>query len=426
MNKEKKLHTAEEQHTAMDKIGGFVYQFYYFLYLLLRIKEGEEVSFEKLDDAAVESGESISLVQVKHTVKVSVAGEMADLTNRSTDLWKAVDVWRKLIVGNEDENRTTEDKKKYIEAHQFVFVSNKDYVDNKFAQLCHDLQTSTSPISIDQVLDEITGEGKSRQTTAKGRTIQMMIDDLKSFELKEAFLSRISFESISQTDLRNKCVEAIKKDAWFAEDEAEVVFDDFLCEAVKDFSKQADLGKPLTYTYQERRERFLKVFQYHREEKLDFRILKQQYKKEFLDLVCIQQLIKVKDFAASQTDKVAKCASRFYSFKNTFDDLRENSKILDIEEEMFMEEALGYWENEFENAYDGLDDTATEDEIVEKAKSILYEVRKQRLKLCNELLNQPISDGAFYYLSDECIIGWHKNWREFFKKQGEKDGQDHQ
>lgn len=87
-----------------------------------------------------------------------------------------------------------------------------------------------------------------------------------------------------------------------------------------------------------------------------------------------------------------------------------------------MEEALGYWENEFENAYDGLDDTATEDEIVEKAKSILYEVRKQRLKLCNELLNQPISDGTFYYLSDECIIGWHKNWREFFKKQGEQDG----
>ena len=32
MSKDKKLHTAEEQHTAMDKIGGFVFQFYYFLY----------------------------------------------------------------------------------------------------------------------------------------------------------------------------------------------------------------------------------------------------------------------------------------------------------------------------------------------------------------------------------------------------------
>ena len=150
MSKDKKLHTAEEQHTAMDKIGGFVFQFYYFLYLLLRMKEGEEVSFEKLDDAAVESGERISLVQVKHTVKVSAAGEIADLSNRSTDLWKALDVWRKLIVGKEYENRTTEEKRKYIETHRFVFVSNKDYEDNKLAQLWYDLRTSTSKKSIDQ------------------------------------------------------------------------------------------------------------------------------------------------------------------------------------------------------------------------------------------------------------------------------------
>ena len=202
-----------------------------------------------------------------------------------------------------------------------MFFSNKRPDDNKFVSLCEEVKNGADNDRIDAVLDEITQEGRPREGTTlpannAGRSTQMMIDDLKAFGLKKAFLSRISFESISQTDLRNKCVEAIKKDAWFAEDEAEVVFDDFLCEAVKDFSKQADLGKPLTYTYQERRERFLKVFQYHREEKLDFRILKQQYKKEFLDLVCIQQLIKVKDFAASQTDKVAKCASRFYSFKN--------------------------------------------------------------------------------------------------------------
>lgn len=417
---EKKLHTAEELHTAMDKIGGFVYQFYYFLYLLLNMKEGEEVSFEKLDDAAVEKGKNISMVQVKHTMRVNAAGEIDDLTNRSADLWKAVDVWRKLIVGKEEENRTLEEKKKYIDAHQFVFVSNKEFTDNKFVKLCYDLKSDSTPVNIDKVLDDITSEARPRKTPALGRTVQMMIDDLKSFELKEAFLKNISFETISQSDLREKCIAGIKKDAWFAEDEAEVVFDDFLYEAVKDFSDKSDKGKPLSYKYQERRERFLKVFQYHRAEKLDFRILKKQYKKEFLDLVCIQQLIKVRDFSEDQIEKVAKCASRFYSFKNRYENLKERSKILDLEEEMFMEEATGYWENEFENAYAGLDDTATEEEIVKKAKKILYEVRKQRLKLCNELLDQPISDGAFYYLSDECIIGWHKNWREFFKKKIEQ------
>ena len=421
MARGKKMYTPEEKHAAMDKIEGFVYQFYYFLYLLLTDKEGT-VSFEKLDDAAVENKTCIKMIQAKHTVRVNAVGEISPLTNRSSDLWKAIDVWRKLIVGDGKKNRTDEEKRKYIEEHDFIFVSNRDFVDNKVAALCKK-ESVPNQATIDNTLDEITKEARPSETKPSVRTVQMMIDDLKSFDFRRDFLGKLSFETISQSDLQNKCVEAIKKDAWFAEDEAGTVFDDFLCEAVKDFSKQADLGKPLVYTFKERRERFLKVFQYHRTEKLDFRILKQQYKKEFLDLVCIQQLIKVKDFMASQTDKVAKCASRFYSFKNKFDELRENSKILDIEEEMFIEEATGYWENEFDNAYDGLDDKATEEEIEKKAKSILYEVRKQRLKLCNELLDQPISDGAFYYLSDECIIGWHKNWREFFKKQTDKDGQ---
>lgn len=37
----KKLHTAEELHTAMDKIGGFTYQFYCFLLHLLKMERGE-------------------------------------------------------------------------------------------------------------------------------------------------------------------------------------------------------------------------------------------------------------------------------------------------------------------------------------------------------------------------------------------------
>ena len=62
------------------------------------------------------------------------------------------------------------------------------------------------------------------------------------------------------------------------------------------------------------------MFAYHRDKPLDFRINIEKYKKEFLDLVCIQQLIKVKDFSASEVDEVAKHASYFYSFKNHYAD----------------------------------------------------------------------------------------------------------
>ena len=143
-------------------------------------------------------------------------------------------------------------------------------------------------------------------------------------------------------------------------------------------------------------------------------------------MVCIQQLMRVKDFAASETDKVAKYASYFYSFKNRYDQLREDSKLLDSEDEAFRTDAINFWDNEFGNVYDDLDDTATEEAIIMKAKKLLYEVRKKNLKLRSEYLGDTISNGAFYYLSDECLIGWHKDWKQFFKKQEGQDGQDNQ
>lgn len=431
MGKDKKLYTAEEQHTAMDKIGGFVYQFYCFLYHVLTMNKGEVVSFEKLDDTAVETGNLITLYQAKHTIRVDVDGDKRPLTNRSTDLWKAVDVWRKLIKGKDNENRTEAEMQEYIAGHKFVFISNKVPNDNMFVALCKEVQNGADNDRIDAVLDGITHEGRPKEggetkKTSAGRTTQMMIDDLKAFALRAELLKKISFEAKSQDEIKQDCIEHIADKVRFSDEDAPKVFDDFQTEAVKDFFDKADKGDPLSYTYEEQRKRFELVFQYHREEKLDFRIKMEQYKKEFLDLVCIQQLMRVKDFAASETDKVAKYASYFYSFKNRYDQLREDSKLLDSEDEAFRTDAINFWDNEFGNVYDDLDDTATEEAIIMKAKKLLYEVRKKNLKLRSEYLGDTISNGAFYYLSDECLIGWHKDWKQFFKKQEGQDGQDNQ
>lgn len=431
MSKEKKLHTAEEQFTAMDKIGGFIYQFHCFLYHVLTMNKGEVVSFEKLDDAAVEAGNLITLYQAKHTIQVDAEGEKKALTNRSTDLWKAIDVWRKLIVGKTDEKRSDADKQEYIAKHRFVFFSNKLPDNNKFVSLCEEVKNGADNDRIDAVLDEITQEGRPREGTTQpannpGRTTQMMIDDLKAFGLRAEFLKQITFEAKSQDEVKKDCIDHIADKVRFSDEDAPEVFKDFLAEAVDDFFERADKGTPLSYTYEEQRKRFERVFQFHRAEKLNFRIIMEEYRKEFLDLICIQQLIKVKDFAASETEEVAKYASHFYSFKNRYDQLWEDNKILVDEDKEFWADAYAFWDNQFKHAYRKLDDSASEDVIIDKAQEILFAVRQHKLKLCKEELSQYISDGAFYYLSDKCIIGWHKSWMEFFKKQGEQDGQDHQ
>jgi len=411
----------------MDKIGGFVYQFYCFLYHVLTMNKGETVSFEKLDDTAVEAGNLITLYQAKHTIQVDAEGEKRALTNRSTDLWKAIDVWRKLIAGKTEEKRSEADMQEYIAKHQFVFFSNKRPDDNKFVSLCEEVKNSADNDRIDAVLDDITQEGRPREGTTlpannAGRSTQMMIDDLKAFGLKKAFLSRISFETKSQDEVKKACIDHIADKVRFSDEDAPEVFKDFLTEAVDDFFDRADKGSPLSYTYEEQRKRFEHVFQYHRAEKLNFRIIMEEYRKEFLDLICIQQLIKVKDFASSETEEVAKYASHFYSFKNRYDELWEDNKILVDEDKEFWADAYAFWDNQFKHAYRKLDDSASEDVIIDKAQEILFAVRQHKLKLCKEELSQYISDGAFYYLSDKCIIGWHKSWKEFFKKQGEQDG----
>lgn len=76
------LNSAEQQHTAMDKVAGFTYQFYCFLFHLLSMKRGEVVSFEKWDDAAVEKGNLVTMFQSKHTEKVGADDKAVKLTNK--------------------------------------------------------------------------------------------------------------------------------------------------------------------------------------------------------------------------------------------------------------------------------------------------------------------------------------------------------
>lgn len=422
---QKNLHTAEDQHIAMDKIGGFVYQFYCFLYHVLTMNKGEEVSFEKLDDAAVEAGNLITLYQAKHTIQVGAEGNRRRLTDRSTDLWKAIDVWRKLIMGKSSENRSDAGMRQYIKEHEFVFISNK-LPNNRFVSLCKEVKEGAGDDRIDAVLDEITQEGRSHLGAESPAQTQIKINLLKEFGLKKEFLKKIRFEAKTQEEIKNDCIGHIADRVRFSDEDAPVVFKDFMTEAVNDFFDKSDKGTPLSYTFDEQRKRFEHVFQFHREEKLDFRITMEQYKKEFLDLVCIQQLIKVNDFSSSETDKVAKYASYYYSFKNRYDRLREDSRILDIEDKAFRMDAINFWDNEFGNAYDELDEAATDATIIKRAKKMLYEVRKHKLKLCREMLGETISNGAFYYLSDECLIGWHRDWKLFFKKQNGINGQDNQ
>ena len=82
-------------------------------------------------------------------------------------------------------------------------------------------------------------------------------------------------------------------------------------------------------------------------------------------------------------------------------------------------------ERQVNYAYLDTDETTPEKDIVRRAAGLLRDIRKTDLTLCKQKLGFPISNGAFYFFSDECKIGWHKDWEKFFsKRENKENGQD--
>lgn len=405
----------------MPTISGFVFQYYVFILKLLTAQNGDEVSFELYDDVATKTKRATVMIQVKHTIKAAIDEDGVQLKNRASDMWKAIDVWRKLIMGETKDGitKSEHEQQEYIKSHEFVLFINKKFLENKVYKMQSESQLTDD--YVDAIIDEISSEAKPRKEKKKAshetkENTQTYIDRFKEFKFRSLFLKKLKFEEGCFDSIENECKRVLMQDL-FCTSSAQA--DNILCELKKeidkDFKKCAKTGTPLKYTYSDRHIRFAQVFENTRSTPLNFHLEMQEYKKEFIDLVCIKQLIKVGDLSKTDTDNIARRTSHYLSFKNTYDELVENHRITESEKNLFREAIFEFWQNEFENQYDGTNSSTSQSELKQKAKKLLYEIRKIRVTLRNQL-EIPISNGAFYYMSDECIIGWHREWKKFFKK----------
>ncbi|MCD8317582.1 MAG: hypothetical protein LUC45_01420 [Paraprevotella sp.] len=88
----------QKDHSAAHVFAAFEYQWDYFvLQLLGTISDTTTVSFELLDDVDKQTGECITLYQIKHSVQKNAKGETINLSNRDTDLWKTITIRMKFI-----------------------------------------------------------------------------------------------------------------------------------------------------------------------------------------------------------------------------------------------------------------------------------------------------------------------------------------
>ncbi|WP_227136329.1 ABC-three component system protein [Kosakonia radicincitans] len=72
----------------------------------------------------------------------------------------------------------------------------------------------------------------------------------------------------------------------------------------------------------------------------------------------------------------------------------------------FHNDVILKWQNHFDYLCNGCSDA----DVISKAKELLYKLKIEVFTLATSQLNTELSNGELYHLSDESIIGWHRDW----------------
>lgn len=400
------------EHTAGPQLIGFDYQFYYFMYLILDLNQGEKIGFEVLDDIhIVLANGSIELLQTKHTIQKNPKGEIVNLTERDSALWKTISNW---ILFFKD----SADKDEYLNKTVFKLVTNKSINNNTFFENISKLQRKE--IKINVFSDYI----KHLHANTDSLDIKTQIESLKKLDnkTKSKFINQIQIISEPESII-NLVKKRIRK-LIVKEERVDDVYNSLLSNMQLDKFLTIIDRKKFEISFEDYSRRYGTCFDYAYEKTvLPKRELNLIFPKDLKSQTFIKQLIDIGETFESDSDEILRYTTAMLKTFNSLNDWKENGEILSTQIIAFDEDAIFIWNRIFKDRYRDYkmkinSGEILHDEILIKQIAIecMSEVRKEKLKLKNDELNEELSNGQFYILSNEPRIGWHIDWEKKYKK----------
>ena len=400
------------EHTAGPQLIGFDYQFYYFMYLILDLNSGEKIGFEVLDDIHIElANGNIELLQTKHTVQKTPKGEIVNLTERDSDLWKTISNWI-LFLNN------SADKDEYLNKTVFKLVTNKSINNNTFFDNIFKFQRKQ--IKIKEFSDYI----KNLHSNTDSLDIKRQIESLKKLneKKKSKFLNQIQIISEPENIInliKKRIYKFIRK-----EERVEDVYNSLFSNMQLDKYLTIIDRKKFEISCEDFSRRYGNCFDFAYEKTvLPKRELNLIYPKDLKSQTFIKQLVDIGETFESDSDDILRYTTAMLKTFNSLNDWKENGDILSTQIIALDDDAIFIWNRIFKERYRDYKSKIesgeiSHDETLIKQIAIecISEVRKEKLKLKNDELNEELSNGQFYILSNEPKIGWHIDWEKKYKK----------
>jgi hypothetical protein len=404
MNELSKLY---EQHTAGAQSIGYDYQFYYFVYLALGLKQGQKIGFEVKDDIHIEKEDGTTILfQAKHT------SSDENLTTLDSDLWKTLSNWTDFI-------KNAENPADFLGKHSFVLVTNKNENNNRFIDALIQFKENQNIDDIKDILEELKNRTNSDM-------IKKYIENVCSLSKNNliSFFSKITIET-DTTNIIEKVKSKILEKALNEERLVDNIFDNLLSniQAAK-YLEIKDNGN-FEISYEDFCRKFRKCFKVIYENKpLPKRQFTGFLPDNLEDQIFIKQLLDIGEIE-SGSQQIIEYTTQMLKTLDAFTYWIENSYVLPTEMEEFEQNNILIWKNKFVEKYreiereikNGTHISNLEEDIKTLGIELVDFIRQKDLSIQNyPALGLEISNGHFYALSNDLQIGWHYDWKNKYKK----------
>ena len=408
MSDKLKIH---EEHTAGPQLIGFDYQIFYFLYLSLDLSPGEKLGFEILDDIHIEfPNGNLELLQMKHTIQTNASGEKINLIERDSDLWKTISNWIAFV-------NAAADAEKYILNTSFTIVTNKSIDSNTFLKNLAKLQAGEIDIKEMNIYILALSSGTS-DDILKEKINQLI--KLKQ-KVKKSFLCKINIVSDQEniiSQIKGRIHKLIRR-----EERVDNVFNAFYTNIQVDkFLTIAGRGK-FSIIFEDFSNKYKTCFDFaYASNNLPIRNLPLIFPDKLKEQLFIKQLIEIGE--TDQDEEILNYTTAMLKFFNQVKDWVNEGDLLETDKASLDKDSIFRWQRIFKEKYreikkkitTGTSSDDLEEEINEIAIACVNEMRKEKLSIKNNELTEEFSNGQFYLLSNEPVIGWHLDWENKYKQ----------
>ncbi len=412
----------QSKRSAADIFAAFEYQWNYFVYRLL--KENDDaatVSFELHDDVDTQTEEGITLYQIKHSVRKSLKGKTINLSNRDTDLWKTISIWMKFI----------EEQPDILENTKFQLITNKAISKNKFVEAIETFHNTHSVEDLKSAFVTIKESKRTEKSKIESDksvnnhlNVSHIISDLLNKDYLKEFCSRISISKTS--DVLKEYIKRIMINRFgLNRNRIDWVYNQLMT-SLKDDSIDNIINRtPVSYNGSIFTERYQSILDIGRK-KLNFRFdySLDSLRGDFRDFLFIKQLISIDDTKDDDLDRIADLTKNWLFFNNNLQEHWNNNDIIHEDVKRLTEDVYAKWRTYYHSNHRRIISEATCSELCEAGCNTVDSMRQCEFLLADTPLGNFLSEGCIYYYSNSAteiipdlpLIGWHRDWKNKFKK----------